>query len=41
MRGRRIVVPGLLNKLFTSSVRFLPRRLVTAVVGWMQGRRQS
>ena len=41
MRGRRIVVPGLLNNLFTSSVRFLPRRLVTAVVGSMQGRRQS
>jgi len=40
MRGRRIVVPGLLNKLFTSSVRFLPRRFVTAVVGSMQGRRQ-
>ena len=41
MRGRRIVVPGVLNNLFTSSVRFLPRRLVTLVVGSMQGRRQS
>ena len=40
MRGRRIVVPGLLNKLLTFSVRFMPRRLVTAVVGSMQGRRQ-
>jgi short-subunit dehydrogenase len=41
MRGRRIVIPGLLNKLFTSAVRFLPRRFVAAVIGSMQGRRQS
>jgi uncharacterized protein len=41
MRGRRIVIPGLLNKMVTSSVRFLPRRIVAAVVGSMQGRRQS
>jgi short-subunit dehydrogenase len=41
MRGRRIVTPGVLNKLFTTAVRFLPRRFVTMIVGSMQGRRQS
>jgi uncharacterized protein len=41
MRGRRIVVPGLWNNILTSAVRFLPRRLVTMVVGSMQGRRQT
>lgn len=41
MRGRRIIVPGLMNNILTSSVRFLPRRIVTRIVGSMQGRRQS
>jgi hypothetical protein len=41
MRGQRIVVPGLMNNILTSSVRFLPRRIVTMIVGSMQSRRQS
>jgi len=32
MRGRRVYVPGLVNKLMVQSVRFTPRRLITAVV---------
>ena len=30
-RGKRVVVPGLGNKFFKETVRFSPRRLVTAV----------
>lgn len=32
MRGDRIVIPGVRNRLFTRAVRFLPRKLVTRVV---------
>jgi short-subunit dehydrogenase len=32
MAGRRVVVPGLLNKIGAQSVRLMPRRLVTRVV---------
>ena len=32
MRGRRVYVPGLLNKLMVQSVRFTPRRVITAMV---------
>jgi short-subunit dehydrogenase len=35
-RGRRVVVPGLKNKLLAESVRFTPRRLVTTIVRKMQ-----
>ncbi len=41
LRGRRIVVAGAVNNILTTSVRFLPRRLVTMIVGAMQGRRQE
>ena len=41
MRGRRVVVPGLWNNLLVLSVRFFPRRWITRVVQWMQGRRRS
>ncbi|MEA5576669.1 SDR family oxidoreductase [Anabaena sp. UHCC 0451] len=36
MRGKTIVIPGLLNKIFAKSVRFFPRNLVTKVVRSMQ-----
>ena len=36
MRGRRIVIPGLRNKLLAQGVRFAPRRLVTAIARKMQ-----
>ena len=40
MRGRRIVVPGFVNRLLVFSVRFFPRRWITRVVQWMQRRRR-
>lgn len=36
MRGRRIAVPGLLNKLGTWGSRFVPRGFVTFVVSYLQ-----
>lgn len=36
-RGRRIVVPGLRNKLLAFSVRLTPRWLVRKIVVWLQG----
>ncbi len=32
MKGKRILIPGLLNKLLVHSVRFVPRNLVTKVI---------
>ncbi len=37
-RGRRIVIPGIRNKLLVQSLRISPRRLVTALVRKMQER---
>lgn len=37
-RGRRRVVPGVLNWLGTVAVRFVPTALVLRAVGWLQGR---
>jgi len=36
LRGRRVVVPGLANKVMMQAVRFSPRRLVTAVARRIQ-----
>ncbi len=36
MGGRRVVVPGAVNKILAQSVRLAPRRLVTAIVRRMQ-----
>src|SRR5437764_9173102 len=36
MRGRIMVIPGLFNKLLMQSVRFSPRKLVTAVSRMVQ-----
>jgi uncharacterized protein len=36
MRGKTIVIPGLLNKILAKSVRFFPRKLVTQMVRTMQ-----
>lgn len=36
-RGRRLIVPGLLNKMLAQSTRLAPRRLAAAVAGWVQG----
>jgi short-subunit dehydrogenase len=35
MKGRRLVIPGLRNKLLALSARLGPRRLVTAITRWM------
>jgi len=40
-RGKRIVIPGLGNKLLKESVRFSPRRLVIAVARRIQKRRSG
>jgi short-subunit dehydrogenase len=40
MRGARVVIPGIRNKLLTQSVRVSPRRLVTTIVRKMQETRQ-
>jgi short-subunit dehydrogenase len=39
LRGRRLVIPGLPNRLLTWSTRLAPRRLATAVVRRLQERR--
>jgi short-subunit dehydrogenase len=38
MQGRNMVIPGLFNKLLMQSVRFSPRKLVTAVSRFVQER---
>jgi short-subunit dehydrogenase len=40
-RGKRVVIPGLGNKFLKETVRFSPRRLVTAVAGRIQKRRSG
>jgi short-subunit dehydrogenase len=37
LAGRRVVIPGLKNKLLTQSVRVSPRRLVTTIVRTLNG----
>jgi short-subunit dehydrogenase len=39
-RGKRLVIPGFRNRLLIFVERFLPRRVVTAAVRWMQRKRQ-
>lgn len=41
MRGRRMVVPGIANKLVTLLVRVLPRRVLLRLVGARQSRRRA
>ena len=41
MRGRRVVVPGIANKLMTFSIRFSPRRLVTYFSKILLGRKET
>ena len=41
MDGRRVVIPGLANKLVTIAVRILPRRLLLRLVDSRQSRRRS
>jgi short-subunit dehydrogenase len=39
-RGRRIIIPGIKNKLLTQSIRVSPRRMVTTIVRKLQESRQ-
>jgi uncharacterized protein len=39
-RGKRVVVPGIANKLLAQGVRFAPRRLLTAVIRRIQDTRR-
>ena len=41
MQGRRMVVPGLVNKLITILIRIFPRRLLLRIVDSRQSRRRS
>ncbi len=41
MAGRRIIVPGLLNRFMLQGTRWLPRWAVTRIVGRMQSTRQA
>jgi short-subunit dehydrogenase len=38
MKGKRVVIPGTMNKLIAQSVRFFPRKTITRVVHKMQER---
>jgi len=40
-RGKRLVIPGFRNRLLIFAERFLPRRVVTAAVRWMQEKRRG
>lgn len=40
-QGKRVVIPGLSNKLLKEAVRFSPRQLVTAAAGRLQKKRGS
>ena len=39
MKGKGLVIPGLRNRLLAASVRFSPRKLVTAITRWMNEER--
>jgi short-subunit dehydrogenase len=41
MRGKRLVIPGLLNKIMAFSVRLTPRWLVPAIVRYLQEERRK
>ncbi len=41
MRGRRLVVPGLINKIITLAIRVVPRRMLLAAVGRRQSQRRA
>ncbi len=35
-QGKRVVIPGVLNKLSVWSLRFMPRALAAQMIGWLQ-----
>ena len=41
MRGKRLIIPGMKNKVFVQAVRFMPRKLITAIIRRVQDKRES
>jgi short-subunit dehydrogenase len=41
MRGKRVVIPGLLNKIQTRAAGFIPRGMLLNIVKWLQGGREA
>lgn len=39
MRGKRLIIPGMKNKVFVQAVRFLPRKMITAIIRKVQDAR--
>ena len=40
LKGKQVIIPGILNKIMALSVRFSPRKSVTAVTRWIQETRR-
>jgi uncharacterized protein len=40
MRGKRLIIPGMKNKMFVQAVRFLPRQMLTAIIRRVQDKRR-
>lgn len=40
MRGKRLIIPGVKNKMFVQAVRFLPRQMITAIIRKVQDKRR-
>jgi hypothetical protein len=41
MSGKRVVIPGTMNKIMATSIRFTPRKMVTGIVKKMQEREEG
>lgn len=41
MTGKRVVIPGVMNKIMAASIRFTPRKMVTGIVKKMQEREEG
>ncbi len=40
-KGKRVVIPGIFNRLLVASVRFTPRRWITRIVAWLSQPKQQ
>lgn len=41
MKGKRLIIPGFMNKVTPLGMRFLPRQFITAIVRWLQETRKK
>jgi hypothetical protein len=39
MQGKRLAIPGMMNKIMATMVRFTPRGMILKVVRWMQAKK--